>query len=499
MTHTKSSAAPPGIVPHLDTSLVENLGIIEVVVLRCISTSSLQPPSATDVGPYPEPRSIGALTAKNLLASTTPKAKHLGNTGETKQKVAPKPATVKTATPTPSENFDGIGMPGMFDGASDEPWGLPANTGAENKGWGNMGESEPQQKAPQENAKSKSRSRPLQADGDGWKPDKGRDIQYEEVVKQRRAKERAFNNKSRSSRAAPHLMHPAQHGPKAYWASWDPKSKGYGNNSGHETGGEQGTKQFVPRDPYTFPAYDQPQIYGEFAASRGLHIQATTGKGARYVHPRARPRYIDSMEAPYAVFTFRYRSRAYFAPTRQSSMTGMTTSRSRKTSLPPSIKSQSLQKTVDAWDDGHKERTKDTVHNVSKLPKQDEHKSAAKKEKQLSGDQRKGDTRKAGEISKSKKGDAAIDSGGAADVADATNDAAGWAGFTGAAEAADDAKIDTGWGGKAASAKENEGWGNQGAGGAAWEGDKSKASKAASVNKGAWDSDKKVADGNVQW
>lgn len=68
MTHTKSSAAPPGIVPHLDTSLVENLGIIEVVVLRCISTSSLQPPSATDVGPYPEPRSIGALTAKNLLA-----------------------------------------------------------------------------------------------------------------------------------------------------------------------------------------------------------------------------------------------------------------------------------------------------------------------------------------------------------------------------------------------------------------------------------------------
>ncbi|KAJ4287297.1 hypothetical protein N0V90_012695 [Kalmusia sp. IMI 367209] len=51
-----------------------------------------------------------------------------------------------------------------------------------------------------------------------------------------------------------------------------------------------------------------PKISKEDAARKGLEHQVRAGKGMRYGHAIGRPEYLDSLERPYAVFRFKYRS-----------------------------------------------------------------------------------------------------------------------------------------------------------------------------------------------
>jgi hypothetical protein len=83
--------------------------------------------------------------------------------------------------------------------------------------------------------------------------------------------------------------------PKAYWESWNKPSNS--KNARHQ------------KDIYIAPEEPLPQV--PISAARKQHVQhqVKTGKGAAYSHLCARPEYLDSMKQPYAVFTFKYRSK----------------------------------------------------------------------------------------------------------------------------------------------------------------------------------------------
>jgi len=100
---------------------------------------------------------------------------------------------------------------------------------------------------------------------------------------------------------------PAIVGLKSYWSQWNPESTEYND--------EQNTASRIKklRDPYSTDAYQSAKICAQFASNCGVNAKATTGKGARYMIPRATPEYIDDMTAPYAIFTFYYRSHAFLS------------------------------------------------------------------------------------------------------------------------------------------------------------------------------------------
>ena len=72
-----------------------------------------------------------------------------------------------------------------------------------------------------------------------------------------------------------------------------------------QTGHHRSTSML--RDPYIKQEHPQALLHGPFLESRGLNAQVTTGRGAIYSHPLARPKYLDAMGKPFAVFTFHYR------------------------------------------------------------------------------------------------------------------------------------------------------------------------------------------------
>lgn len=95
---------------------------------------------------------------------------------------------------------------------------------------------------------------------------------------------------------------------KQYWGQWNAASHGY--NVPHHPASVSSVPSKILRDPYVAPAYNLPRICADFAAAWGIEAQVRTGRGANYYHKVGHPIYIDSMECPYAVFTFKYRTRA---------------------------------------------------------------------------------------------------------------------------------------------------------------------------------------------
>jgi hypothetical protein len=61
-----------------------------------------------------------------------------------------------------------------------------------------------------------------------------------------------------------------------------------------------------PREPYTYLAAPTPHVPASQVGDRSHGVRA--GKGADYTHKVRRPKYLDTMEDPYAVFVFNYRS-----------------------------------------------------------------------------------------------------------------------------------------------------------------------------------------------
>jgi hypothetical protein len=85
--------------------------------------------------------------------------------------------------------------------------------------------------------------------------------------------------------------------PKPYWNDWNKRPS-------------------IPsprrlRDVYIAPEEPMPLVPKQAARAKRVEHQVKTGKGAQYIHLCARPEYLDSMQQPYAVFTFKYRSKRF--------------------------------------------------------------------------------------------------------------------------------------------------------------------------------------------
>lgn len=91
---------------------------------------------------------------------------------------------------------------------------------------------------------------------------------------------------------------------KPYWQSWN-RAPSQTQSSNPNTK----KKRDEPRKVYTYPASPLPHLAPAdnkvTDASHGVQVS----RGSDYAHKTRRPTYIDSMEAPYAVFSFKYRSR----------------------------------------------------------------------------------------------------------------------------------------------------------------------------------------------
>lgn len=86
---------------------------------------------------------------------------------------------------------------------------------------------------------------------------------------------------------------------KPYWKEWNIAS------SQSELAGQKKYQQ--PREVYNYPASPLPPMPKNKAKDATHGVQ--TSKGADYTHKCRRPTYIDTMEKPYAVFSFKYRSK----------------------------------------------------------------------------------------------------------------------------------------------------------------------------------------------
>ncbi|KAF2836237.1 hypothetical protein M501DRAFT_259665 [Patellaria atrata CBS 101060] len=61
---------------------------------------------------------------------------------------------------------------------------------------------------------------------------------------------------------------------------------------------------------YIAPEHPPMEVDEEVARRMKVENQVRTGPGAKYAHKTARPEYLDAMDKPYAVFRFKYRSKA---------------------------------------------------------------------------------------------------------------------------------------------------------------------------------------------
>ncbi|KAH0292077.1 hypothetical protein M436DRAFT_84526 [Aureobasidium namibiae CBS 147.97] len=201
-------------VDETDDVFLDNLGTIEVIVLRC-KDAPLPPPSApvtreSSSRPASKPASKHSTAQQEKKESSKPSSSdHKHKTSSAKAKQPPnmpsKPATTK-------ESSAGDMMGNLFDGASDEPDHAGIN-------------------------------------------------------------------------------------PKSYWNDWNKRPT---IPSSRPT-----------RNLYLAPEEPLPLVPKQVARSKHVEHQVKTGKGAQYLHLCARPEYLDSMKQPYAVFTFKYRSKRF--------------------------------------------------------------------------------------------------------------------------------------------------------------------------------------------
>lgn len=95
---------------------------------------------------------------------------------------------------------------------------------------------------------------------------------------------------------------------KPYWAIWNNPAKN--SKFLHPPNSNPNVSiRREPRDPYIYPAEETPKLPADVAEKRGINRAITTGKGAPYVHRCERPQYLDTVQKPYAVFSFKYRSK----------------------------------------------------------------------------------------------------------------------------------------------------------------------------------------------
>ncbi|KAH0353046.1 hypothetical protein KCU81_g1749, partial [Aureobasidium melanogenum] len=216
-------------VEETDDVFLENLGTIEVIVLRC--KDAPPPPPSEPVSRQSSSRATVESSSRSVSKSTPKQSVHQEqkepskpSSSSHKQKepsakakapskpasakpASAKPASVKSATAKES-SFGGLF--GLFDGASDEP------------------------------------------DHDGINP-------------------------------------------KSYWNDWNKRPV---------------MSSYRPaRALYIAPEESMPLVPKQAARAKHVEHQVKTGKGAPYLHLCARPEYLDSMQQPYAVFTFKYRSK----------------------------------------------------------------------------------------------------------------------------------------------------------------------------------------------
>ena len=83
--------------------------------------------------------------------------------------------------------------------------------------------------------------------------------------------------------------------PKPYWNDWNKRPAISSSR--------------LARSLYIAPEEPMPLVPKQAARAKHVEHQVKTGKGAPYLHLCARPEYLDSMQQPYAVFTFKYRSK----------------------------------------------------------------------------------------------------------------------------------------------------------------------------------------------
>jgi hypothetical protein len=210
-------------VEETDEVFLDNLGTIEVIVLRC-KDAPLQPPSAlqereSSSRPASKPASKHFTAQKEQKEPSKPsssshKRKELSAKAKEPSKAASKPASTKPApakAATAKESSIG-GLFGLFDGASDEPDRHSIN-------------------------------------------------------------------------------------PKPYWNDWNKRPSIPSSRPS--------------RNLYIAPEEPMPLVPKQAARAKHVEHQVKTGKGAQYLHLCARPEYLDSMKQPYAVFTFKYRSKRF--------------------------------------------------------------------------------------------------------------------------------------------------------------------------------------------
>lgn len=89
---------------------------------------------------------------------------------------------------------------------------------------------------------------------------------------------------------------------KPYWAHWDRNPPAPIEPAPPPQG---------PKNLYTHRAGPLPAVPASTAKQRDLAAQVRVGAGADYYHRTSRPEYLDEMVKPYAVFTFRYRSKEF--------------------------------------------------------------------------------------------------------------------------------------------------------------------------------------------
>ncbi|KAK4995294.1 hypothetical protein LTR66_004856 [Elasticomyces elasticus] len=99
-----------------------------------------------------------------------------------------------------------------------------------------------------------------------------------------------------SGAAQPHI--------KPYWADWNkPSPPLYVDASDPNI---KKRRNHELRDPYIAPA--EPLLQVAHPPDPNTSHQVKIGKAANYAHRASRPEYIDAMEKPYAIFSFKYRS-----------------------------------------------------------------------------------------------------------------------------------------------------------------------------------------------
>lgn len=198
-----------------------------------------------------------------------------------------------------NDHNDGWGKPDdKPDNKSNDPWSnnkQESNRGDSKKGgtsdWGNGGAPKPK------------------INGSGWE---GAGGDKNETSQNADKKKQSSSRRLTSSRSQSHNVTPVSDGAasdsyplgdqqpkpviKPYWSEWTKKPA-------------MAKPKVQPREVYEYPAPPVPVLRAD-KSDKGITYAVHAGRGANYAHKLHRPEYLDTMAKPYAIFTFKYRTKA---------------------------------------------------------------------------------------------------------------------------------------------------------------------------------------------